>query len=713
MALTAAAALMAAPAPSLATFPGSTGDLAWGGPTVGDPFDADSVARSVDTTGASVRWSPDGTKLAYTRRDGSTWAVWVVNADGTGRRKVTQPVDNGAGLLENDYWVAWSPDGSQLAFSRKVTNGVVEPAIDRVELRIVNANATGNGQEVWRESNARLEHIEWSPDGSRIAGERIVPLGFNSVDYLVTISLSGALTTIAGPGPSHFYAPEGKRLSWAPDGKRLAYARRDGNSIAIYTPGGALLETKAIFGPKIGGLAFTPDGGRILAGACNTNGGSCTAHLLLAAPSDRFVDPNEPTDRTLPGDGPTNEVNWQVDFQPASHPIIFLHGFLGSEIWCGDDQLWPTTKVPGDLLDLRLNDSGTANHPEACDAAPTTLLRKFLGSDIYDSAARRLDELAPGRVQTLVWDWRRDPRDQLDDLDAMIDLALDNDLSRRQGLDEVVLVGHSFGGLFIRAALEDEARRQRVRRVLTLGTPYWGSPKAIFPLAIGMETPFGGALDAAMLLDDELRELAKTLTGGFWLYPSDSFGPWLSLDDGSRLGQAGVADFVTQLGGAAPILNRALTAHREIDGFIGLEPFGLREYRAVVGTGVPTIESVQFQRSRDQVVLSFESGDGTVPARSARQGPVGTSDPLGADVPIGEVCRIEHVPLAGDARVFDAYGDYIRYGTPPKRTQRCSMKGVGFTIRSADIGAPPARSRRPRHRCSTRCSPRRRPARRT
>ena len=138
------------------------------------------------------------------------------------------------------------------------------------------------------------------------------------------------MSTLAGPGPSHFYAVEGKRLSWAPDGKRLAYARRDGNSIAIYSPGGALLETKAIFGPgKIGGLAFTPDGGRILAGACNAQGGSCIPHLMLAAPSDRFVDPNEPADRVLPGAGPTNQVNWQVDFQPASHPIIFLHGFLG------------------------------------------------------------------------------------------------------------------------------------------------------------------------------------------------------------------------------------------------------------------------------------------------------------------------------------------------------------------------------------------------
>ena len=52
----------------------------------------------------------------------------------------------------------------------------------------------------------------------------------------------------------------------------------------------------------------------------------------------------------------------------------------------------------------------------------------------------------------------------------------------------MVLWGHSYGGLFIRAFIEGSGG-DRVARVLTAGTPYWGSPKSFFPLAFGVEAP--------------------------------------------------------------------------------------------------------------------------------------------------------------------------------------------------------------------------------
>ena len=51
-----------------------------------------------------------------------------------------------------------------------------------------------------------------------------------------------------------------------------------------------------------------------------------------------------------------------------------------------------------------------------------------------------------------------------------------------------MLWGHSYGGLFIRAFIEGSGG-DRVARVLTAGTPYWGSPKSFFPLAFGVESP--------------------------------------------------------------------------------------------------------------------------------------------------------------------------------------------------------------------------------
>ena len=51
-------------------------------------------------------WSPDGTRIVYRSDRGDESAIWVMNADGTGQRRVT------AGLSP-----AWSPDGSSIAFA--------------------------------------------------------------------------------------------------------------------------------------------------------------------------------------------------------------------------------------------------------------------------------------------------------------------------------------------------------------------------------------------------------------------------------------------------------------------------------------------------------------------------------------------------------------------------------------------------------------------
>jgi TolB protein len=55
-------------------------------------------------------WSPDGTRLSFVVHDGEQWDVWVVNADGSGLLKLT-PSDRDEGPA------VWAPDGSMLAFT--------------------------------------------------------------------------------------------------------------------------------------------------------------------------------------------------------------------------------------------------------------------------------------------------------------------------------------------------------------------------------------------------------------------------------------------------------------------------------------------------------------------------------------------------------------------------------------------------------------------
>jgi Tol biopolymer transport system component len=63
-------------------------------------------------------WSPDGTRIAFvSERDGNQ-EIHVINADGTGERRLTV---NEVG--QDDRSPAWSPDSKKLAFAG-VRNGV-------------------------------------------------------------------------------------------------------------------------------------------------------------------------------------------------------------------------------------------------------------------------------------------------------------------------------------------------------------------------------------------------------------------------------------------------------------------------------------------------------------------------------------------------------------------------------------------------------------
>ena len=66
---------------------------------------------------AQPRWSPDGTKLVFEsfgNAIGAASAIFVINADGTGRRQLTGGADQSA---------AWSPDGKSILFDRHVPYG--------------------------------------------------------------------------------------------------------------------------------------------------------------------------------------------------------------------------------------------------------------------------------------------------------------------------------------------------------------------------------------------------------------------------------------------------------------------------------------------------------------------------------------------------------------------------------------------------------------
>jgi len=76
-----------------------------------------STRRSIggDINAAWPRWSPNGTELAFVDEDDGS--IQVLNADGTGRRKVFDVTTLPGDMQPNFTEAAWSPDGMALIFA--------------------------------------------------------------------------------------------------------------------------------------------------------------------------------------------------------------------------------------------------------------------------------------------------------------------------------------------------------------------------------------------------------------------------------------------------------------------------------------------------------------------------------------------------------------------------------------------------------------------
>jgi Tol biopolymer transport system component len=77
------------------------------------------LIRHNDIADAEPAWSPDGSQIAFQTFDflefGPASRIYIINVDGTGLRKLSPPTDND---FVFDDSPTWSPDGTKLAFTR-------------------------------------------------------------------------------------------------------------------------------------------------------------------------------------------------------------------------------------------------------------------------------------------------------------------------------------------------------------------------------------------------------------------------------------------------------------------------------------------------------------------------------------------------------------------------------------------------------------------
>ena len=178
-------------------------------------------------------WSPRRSRIAFagTGYGGRQAGIWVMNANGTCKRRLTGRAGDGE--------PTWSPDGRRIAYRSNGDLWVVS-ASGGAPRRLFGGNETNEGSP------------DWSPDGGWIAYQS--NRGGESQIWLLNLKTRGVRRLTRG-APSH-------NSDWSPGGRWIAYATRGRIAVVrVERPVPRLLPTgypRSAYSP-----AWSPDGSRI------------------------------------------------------------------------------------------------------------------------------------------------------------------------------------------------------------------------------------------------------------------------------------------------------------------------------------------------------------------------------------------------------------------------------------------------------------------
>lgn len=147
-----------------------------------------------------VRWSPDGTRVAFVSDRNGGGQVWVANADGGDMRQLTFSSKETAGT----GFPVWSPNGKQLAVYFDGVTSLLDPTVPEREQ---------SAETLPKDPKYRIVVWDWSKDGTKLLGVIAEGekrhIGYYSLDtkqYVVVIEDEDAVP------------------SWLPDSKRFIYS---------------------------------------------------------------------------------------------------------------------------------------------------------------------------------------------------------------------------------------------------------------------------------------------------------------------------------------------------------------------------------------------------------------------------------------------------------------------------------------------------------
>lgn len=279
---------------------------------------------------ASPTWSPDGEKIAFiSTRDGNH-EIYIMNGDGTNQVRITHTPGS-------EHGIAWSPDGSHLAYFLSDTSQELHITnIDGSEVISIPSNASPVSEPRWSRDGAQLAFVSsigdkadiytihadgtelrrltdtlgehsspaWSPTEDRIAFASFTMSGNDFIGTLSLINPNGTgKTTILTTMNS-----DQAQLAWSPDGTRLVFISRYTNAdpeISVVNADGSGFKTLTNNTADDLYPSWSPDGTKILFHSDRDHSGIPEVYVMNADGSNQTRLTNAPTGSGYPSWRPT------------------------------------------------------------------------------------------------------------------------------------------------------------------------------------------------------------------------------------------------------------------------------------------------------------------------------------------------------------------------------------------------------------------------
>lgn len=356
---------------------------------------------------------------------------------------------------------------------------------------------------------------------------------------------------------------------------------------------------------------------------------------------------------------------------PKKQPVIIVPGILGSRLNRVSDgeEVWPNF---GKMLipfkkDIHLNDLILQEDGSEILSIPLSvsgILESVSGNSVYGDLTKSFSDLgyATGtELFTVPYDWRLGVASSTFRLEEAVSSAL-----HESPTGKVSIVAHSMGGLLVKEYLRGVTSTSFIDKLVLLGVPELGSPKAFKALTYGDNFGFGfGPVDIFNI--ERSKIISQNMPGVYELLPSreyfarsrpyiyDATGDAVSVPDYDSSSAFMMRDPDDQRNQF--LLGRSDQTHSVLDG-AGFNVATSSLYRIAGCQNPKTIGMIRVYPDAEFDIDPID-GDGTVPLASATASEVGH-----AYYALHSQTRIDHMGLAGDERVLAVVRDIITGASP-------------------------------------------------